>query len=79
MAATPFYDSDGQKQMLQTASSSNANTNMLGLHMLFGPNPLTDSELAKLAESKPERWSKFAAYIGKRTGSEKCPCNDCNR
>ena len=44
--------------------TSEANQAMLGL--LYGPNPITDEELAKLIEKRPHIYGRFAGYIGKR-------------
>lgn len=47
-----------------------ADANSAMLDLLYGPNPITDSELSKLIASRPERYQRFAGYIGKRNESE---------
>lgn len=43
---------------------SDANEAMLEL--LYGPNQITDDELRKLIEKRPNVYSRFASYLGKR-------------
>lgn len=40
--------------------------NEVMLELLFGQNPITDDELKKLIEKRPEVYGRFAGYIGKR-------------
>ena len=44
--------------------TSEANQAMLGL--LYGANPITDEELSKLINKRPNIYGRFAGYIGKR-------------
>ena len=41
--------------------------NETALHLLFGPNPITDDELSKLIAKRPSLWAKFSGYLGKRS------------
>jgi hypothetical protein len=43
---------------------SAGNTTMLDL--LFGTNPISDDELRRLVEKRPNIYGKFAGYLGKR-------------
>ncbi|MBS3648814.1 hypothetical protein KEU06_09370 [Pseudaminobacter sp. 19-2017] len=43
-----------------------ADLNEAMLDALFGPNPITDAELRALIEKRPERYGRFAGYLGTR-------------
>ena len=40
--------------------------NEIMMEMLFGNNPITDDELKMLIEKHPEKYGRFANFIGKR-------------
>ena len=40
--------------------------NELMMKMLFGPNPITDKELQTLIDKHPDKYGRFANFIGKR-------------
>lgn len=44
-----------------------ADANLAMLDLLYGTNPITDDELRALIERHPERYGRFAGYLGKRT------------
>lgn len=43
-----------------------ADANEAMLELLYGSNPITDDELRKLVEKRPDTYGRFAGYIGKR-------------
>lgn len=44
-----------------------ANQNEAMLELLYGTNPITDDELARLVQRNPARYGRFRGYIGKRS------------
>ena len=55
-----------QHEHLEYAQRRIAEANETMLHLLFGPNPITDDELRRLIELRPEVYSRFGGYLGKR-------------
>lgn len=55
-----------QLQMFEDARRQIADGNTAMLDMLYGANPITDDELRALIAKRPERYGRFAGYIGKR-------------
>jgi len=55
-----------QKDMYYMAERKTSEANQAMLALLYGPNPITDEELAKLIEKRPHIYGRFAGYIGKR-------------
>lgn len=55
-----------QKQMFYDAGHQLAERDELMLSMLFGDNPITDDELKKLIAKRPEKYSRYQGYLGKR-------------
>lgn len=55
-----------QEQHFWAAHRRLADQNAVMLDLLFGPNPITDEELKKLIDKRPDRYGRFAGYIGKR-------------
>jgi hypothetical protein len=56
-----------QAQMYYDAERKSASLNEAMLEALYGPNPITDEELAALIRKRPETYGRFAGYIGKRS------------
>lgn len=40
--------------------------NQTMLDLLFGANPITDDDLRALIKKRPEVYTRFSAYLGKR-------------
>lgn len=57
-----------QKQLYYRAVRAAAELDCLMMEMLFGENPITDAELAKLIAKRPHVYGRYAGYIGKREG-----------
>ncbi len=43
-----------------------ADANEAMMEALYGPNPITDDELRALIDKRPEKYGRFAGYLGKR-------------
>lgn len=55
-----------QYQLCQEALSKLSGTNAHFMEMVHHPtNPLTNEDLRRLVERFPERWGRFAGFIGK--------------
>ena len=55
-----------QAQMYYDAERKSAALNEVMLSALYGPNPITDDELRALIAKRPNVYSRFAGYLGKR-------------
>ena len=44
-----------------------ADQNEVMLELLYGTNPISDDELARLIQRNPAKYSRFSGYIGKRS------------
>ena len=55
-----------QAQMYYAAEKKAASLNEAMLDMLYGANPISDDELRKLIEKRPNVYGRFAGYLGKR-------------
>lgn len=60
-----------QVQMFYSAERKSGELNRAMLDSLYGPNPITDEELRKLIEKRPNVYGRFAGYIGKRPNGGK--------
>ncbi len=55
-----------QVRMYYDAEKRAANLNQAMLDALYGENPITDDELRRLIEKRPEVYGRFSGYLGKR-------------
>lgn len=55
-----------QRDMYYTAVRDATDGHLVMMELLYGSNPITDAELAKLIEKRPHVYGKYAGYIGKR-------------
>jgi len=55
-----------QKGMMEKARANIAGGNLAMLDLLYGPNPISDDELRALIKKRPETYSRFSSYLGKR-------------
>jgi len=60
------YKPGTQMHHFARAHDNIAGGNEVMLELLFGANPITDDELRKLIAKRPERYGRFAGYLGKR-------------
>lgn len=62
------YRPGTQAHLFARAHDRVADQNMVMLELLYGENPITDAELRNLIAKRPERYERFAGYLGKRPG-----------
>lgn len=62
-----YYRPRTQMRYLAEAHDKIADANEAMLDLLFGANPITDDELRTLIEKHPERYARFAGYLGTRS------------
>ncbi len=55
-----------QMRSFYAAHDNIAGGNEAMLDLLFGSNPITDDELRKLIEKRPNVYGRFSGYLGKR-------------
>jgi hypothetical protein len=55
-----------QKGKMEKARANIAGGNLAMLDLLYGPNPISDDELRVLIKKRPEVYSRFSEYLGKR-------------
>jgi hypothetical protein len=55
-----------QIQKYYQAEYKSGQANMVMLELLYGPNPITDTELEALIAKRPHVYGKYAGYLGKR-------------
>lgn len=55
-----------QHQLSSAVERSLANANETMLHLLYGPNPITDDELRALIAKRPHVYGRFSSYLGTR-------------
>ena len=66
--AASHYPLKSQMRYFYEAHDNIADGNNTMLDLLFGINPISDDELRKLIAKRPERYGRFAGYIGSRVG-----------
>jgi hypothetical protein len=66
MAVAHHYRPGTQERLFWEAHDRIAGVNELMLDLLYGENPITDAELEKLIEKRPDVYGRFSGYLGKR-------------
>lgn len=67
------YRPGTQAHAFAQAHDNIAGGNEAMLDLLYGANPITDAELRALIAKRPERYGRFAGYLGKRPGMAEAP------
>jgi hypothetical protein len=61
-----YYRPGTQAHAFAAAHDKAADANSTMLELLYGANPISDDELRALIAKRPERYGRFAGYLGKR-------------
>lgn len=62
------YNQADQTDMFYRAGRELTDKHLVAMDLLFGSNPMTDDELRKLIDKRPNVYSTYSGYLGTRVG-----------